>query len=358
MCLATYTPDLICPGPRRYGSKHQRRAPVDSSTREICARRRSLQTVQPRFLTTCLNTRNLTVLNLAKNQLACIPPVVSLILSLEKLYLNGNGLSTLPKDIGQLIHLQVLDCSGNHIECVPSSIGQLKSLRVLKLGSPGAGNKIRVLPDTMGSLTSLEELCLDNNEITALPQALVELKHLHTITAHNNRIEQLPEHLSKMASLQRLDVSQNMLKELPSDITQMRAEVLNLCNNLLECVPLELCRTPMHVLLAGNPLLDVTAHPVADAPGVSEPPTLLELAMRACVGSAPLPVLSALDALPLELQDLLRTSAQCSVCARPCFNTLAEAQVVSLQAMGHVRLAVLVTIACSRCKVKAVSPST
>lgn len=104
---------LAKPAPRYFGSKHQRRAPADDTTVELSRRKCHLQSLDAQFMTRCVNTLNLRVLNLSCNKLVKLPEAVTLLRNLEQLYVSNNQLVELPANISKLTNLKVLDVSSN-----------------------------------------------------------------------------------------------------------------------------------------------------------------------------------------------------------------------------------------------------
>lgn len=359
------SPEIILP--RYYGSKHQRRAPVDEETTEMCVRKRSLQSVN---LNVCVNMTNLRIINLSCNKLSVLPASITLIDTLEKLYVNGNQLVELPRDIGRLRNLKVLDCSSNRLRCLPESIKDLRQLEVLRIGAAGGGNMISFLPDTIGNLRELTELQLDNNELVELPHSITRLHRLHTLHAKSNRLTGLPENLGNMQSLTWVDVSHNILISLPKSLAVARSRgacklrMLNVSFNQLQSVAHELCRRTstttsqadceLTFIIAGNPLLSSESAIVpACEPATkrqSSVRSLLEMALHVCAEEAR-PGALEISSLPCELQDLLADAPRCSVCACRCINTITEPRVVRVRALGYAHVPAEVAALCHPCSV-------
>jgi Leucine-rich repeat (LRR) protein len=80
---------------------------------------------------------NLTLLNLANDNIASITPDIGGLTNLQVLYLAGNQLTSLPDTIGNLKNLWLLSLFNNQITSLPSTVAQLKDLKVLALtGNP------------------------------------------------------------------------------------------------------------------------------------------------------------------------------------------------------------------------------
>jgi hypothetical protein len=310
--------------PRICGSKHQRRAAVDKKVEEVRARKHSFSHVAPHFLTTCINSASLKVLDLSFNKLVNLPAAVTLASTVERLYINGNDLTELPPDLGNLRNLKFLDCSGNRIASLPPSVGRLTALETLRIGGAGCGNEISILPTSMIGLQELQEFIADNNQLTDIT-AVTQCPKLRILSLHANQLSFLPHGLRYLRNLRRLDVSNNCITKLSALVcaTQMNLEYINLCNNMISSIPLELTGTCARVLLAGNPLLDVDLGPRLCNQRMGAA-SLLECALRAASeDSDPATCASppGVD-LPVELAQLLVDAPRCSLCTRKCLNVL------------------------------------
>lgn len=74
------------------------------------------------------------------------PDVISQLLKLNELWLDGNELNGVPCELGDLTNLTYLDISRNFVESIPNRIGSLTELTDLLL----CENHISKLPDTIG----------------------------------------------------------------------------------------------------------------------------------------------------------------------------------------------------------------
>lgn len=76
-------------------------------------------------------------LDVGRNGLTEVPPVVWELGSLKTLSLRQNQLAALPRDLSRLTALEVLDVSKNRLTSLPAEVSLLKQLKVLDLsGNP------------------------------------------------------------------------------------------------------------------------------------------------------------------------------------------------------------------------------
>lgn len=83
---------------------------------------------------------------------------------LENLNLDKNQLTTLPPLIGNCTSLSVLSLRDNQIEELPMELGKLENLRVLDL----CNNRLSFLPYTVNVLSKLQALWLSENQSQAI----------------------------------------------------------------------------------------------------------------------------------------------------------------------------------------------
>ena len=108
--------------------------------------------------------------------------------------------------VASLSSLQELNVARNNISCIPDGIGRLKKLRILKLND----NRITRLPATIGQCRCLEVLILSENKLVEIPSAVAQCTRLKLLRLRNNDIQQLPPELSRLSgTIQEFDVSGN-----------------------------------------------------------------------------------------------------------------------------------------------------
>ncbi|KAG0012221.1 hypothetical protein BGZ80_000114 [Entomortierella chlamydospora] len=101
--------------------------------------------------------RNLTLLDLSKNNLTNLPETITYLTKLVDLKLSCNQLESIPAGIGGLTKLAALSLDNNKLESIPPQIGLIKGLVSLDLSE----NPITVLPAEVGKLQFLRRLKLD-----------------------------------------------------------------------------------------------------------------------------------------------------------------------------------------------------
>ena len=138
-----------------------------------------------------LELQNLEFLNMARNELTCLPPEICLLShSLVHLVLNNNHISSLPTSIGSLESLSFLDLSFNQIQTLPKQVCLLTSLRELNLRH----NQISSIPLKLSKLPFLKKIDIQNN------YSLVETSPIHPPAPPANIITQLTNHISPRRS--------------------------------------------------------------------------------------------------------------------------------------------------------------
>jgi internalin A len=157
-----------------------------------------------------------------------LPPEVSQLTSLQKMFLHGNKLAALPIEIVALAALQDIWLHKNAIRCLPSVIGKLTSLRRLYL----TGNNLSSLPPEIGTLSNLEQLLIDQNILSELPAEIGQLEQLQNLNVNRNRLRALPKEIGQLRNLRVLSLSDNCLESLPESIAQLESlDQLNLHGN-------------------------------------------------------------------------------------------------------------------------------
>ncbi|XP_018323262.1 leucine-rich repeat serine/threonine-protein kinase 1 isoform X2 [Agrilus planipennis] len=123
-----------------------------------------------------------------------------------------------------------LDISKNSLKAIPPVVFQLQSLRYLNLSQ----NKIEKLPILMESPTKkvlrrkksvnealyyncpiLEELYLQDNRLDQIPEGIFKLPSLVTLAISNNKLQELPYTMWESPKLKELNASFNLLRDLP-----------------------------------------------------------------------------------------------------------------------------------------------
>jgi hypothetical protein len=117
------------------------------------------------------STMQQTKFDLSGMRLTIVPPVVTLLEYVQRLFLSNNQLSSVPSELGQLSALQWLDLNNNQLSSVPSELGLLSALVGLYLNN----NQLSSVPSELGQLSALQELDLNNNQLSSVPSELGQL---------------------------------------------------------------------------------------------------------------------------------------------------------------------------------------
>ncbi|XP_052211292.1 LRR repeats and ubiquitin-like domain-containing protein At2g30105 isoform X2 [Diospyros lotus] len=129
--------------------------------------------------------KSLTVLSLSQNHLKSLPSALGSLSCLRELDVANNNITCLPTEIGCLTQLQVLKANNNRLYNVPASIGECTALLEVDL----MANLLVELPETFGNLQNLKALYLSNNGLKALPPTLFKMcTQLSTLDLHGTQI--------------------------------------------------------------------------------------------------------------------------------------------------------------------------
>ncbi|KAF0304509.1 Leucine-rich repeat and calponin y domain-containing protein 3 [Amphibalanus amphitrite] len=189
---------------------------------------------------------DLLVADLSKNRLSEIPPgMVENGRSLEELDVHHNCIRGIPERIHQLRNLTILNLSRNQLTFLPPALCALPRLEVLIVSY----NKLVSLPEEIGQLTHLTELDSRCNEINQLPVTLKRLESLVSLSLRRNSLQRLPDDIHCLLGLRVLDVAENQIKALPLQLRLMSSlEKLIVTCNPLEFPPATVCaRGRLHI---------------------------------------------------------------------------------------------------------------
>jgi len=175
----------------------------------------------------------LNILILDDNSIRILPPALSNLQNLTKLFLSGNNLEKVPLQIGDLSKLDLLDISQNQLIEIPSSIGNLSNLLELSLFD----NNIEKLPDEFSMLTSLHILDLGNNLLKKLPPDFNKLQNLEVLVVEDNLFNQVPDEIYQLNNLQKLDLGANRIKKADGLYTIDKLTHLHIWKNKLDEFP-------------------------------------------------------------------------------------------------------------------------
>ncbi len=132
--------------------------------------------------------KKLKVLDVRRNELLELSPMVGKLLQLQVIKAGNNQILRLPSNIGQLVELRYLDLSDNDLEALPSEIGKVLKLEHLYL----AQNELYKLPTDLGRLLQLKTLDLRGNNLSKLTLQdwlfLKKLKNLKMLYIEQNEL--------------------------------------------------------------------------------------------------------------------------------------------------------------------------
>uniref|UniRef100_A0A673YEH1 PH domain leucine-rich repeat protein phosphatase 1-like n=1 Tax=Salmo trutta TaxID=8032 RepID=A0A673YEH1_SALTR len=240
----------------------------------------------------CESTR-LEVLDISHNNIKELPIRLFCSASLRKVLVGCNGLRRLPERL-EKSQLEVLDVQHNLLTELPHNLFiKAQSLRYLN----ASANKLECLPPASlseESFSSLQELYLTNNSLTdkSVP-LLTGHAHLRVLHLAYNQLQTFPaSKMARLEQLEELDLSGNRLRAVPTTILSCRhmhtlsahsnnitvfPEVLQLqdmkcvdlsCNELCEVVLPESLPAKLQELdLTGNPRLNLDHRSLDEGPG-------------------------------------------------------------------------------------------
>ncbi|XP_034946765.1 E3 ubiquitin-protein ligase LRSAM1-like isoform X2 [Chelonus insularis] len=114
----------------------------------------------------------LTFLDISYNEFTQLPPEISFLISLEKLYVNNNCIKKLPVELAKLPNLQILNVANNKLKYLPETIGNLKNLSILDISR---NKSLTKLPQSLGQANKLVDIKTDEcNNITYPPKYILQ----------------------------------------------------------------------------------------------------------------------------------------------------------------------------------------
>ena len=123
-------------------------------------------------------------------------------------------LTVIPKEVLQLYWLEDLDLKRNNISEIDPLISQLKNLSILDLSN----NNFSIFPEAIESLSNLRTLLIENNNIEVLPDFIKKLKFLEILSLSENNISVLPEFIMELPNLFYINVKGNPLTIPPYEV--------------------------------------------------------------------------------------------------------------------------------------------
>jgi hypothetical protein len=141
-----------------------------------------------------------------------LPETFTRLTKLNQLDLSKNNLTRLSPILFQLPDLYLLTLSDNKISEIGDDVGKLTSLLYLYLGN---NNEIRQIPSSIGNLRDLRGLYLPNNQVPTLPTTLTKLTNLTYLNLENNNFTEIPEWLVRLPMLNQLRMDGNPIRQMP-----------------------------------------------------------------------------------------------------------------------------------------------
>lgn len=212
-------------------------------------------------------------LNVQKNNLTVLPPVVKRLKELRRLKLGNNKLSS-TEGIEKLKKLQILLLDSNYIESLPRDLYMnLKRLEIFH----AANNRIKEIHVEIRFLRFLTDVNVSGNKLTSLPSELLLLPRLEVLNASGNHISRIPSInvKGKMShKLAHIDLSDNVLIKFPEHLLSM-TDKLDICKNKIKSIPGSMLKKLD--LSCGQELL------IYDNPLINPPPDICDCGIRSIV---------------------------------------------------------------------------
>jgi len=164
------------------------------------------------------------LVDLSRNSLTCIPPQLSLLTSLTRLFLEYNQIQTLPSQLSELAKLAYLDLQRNQLSSLPSGYSALTNLTFLSLSY----NRFTQIPPVVAKMSKLRNLNLCGNQITSVPEEIYSLTALMVLNLSDNLITDISTSFTRLTSLVELTFDQNPFTFLPSYLAKCKRLVLRI----------------------------------------------------------------------------------------------------------------------------------
>lgn len=182
--------------------------------------------------------KDLTIIDLSRNQLREVPPNMEYAKGAIVLNLSHNNIESIPNAVlANLIDLLFLDLSHNKLDMLPPQIRRLTMLQSLNLShNPLTHFQLKQLP----SMTSLTVLHMRNTSRTLdnIPPSLDDLHSLKDVDFAENGLPAVPEAIFKIRNLEKLNLSANKIEKINlADGEWENLRTLNLNDNLLTALP-------------------------------------------------------------------------------------------------------------------------
>jgi Leucine-rich repeat (LRR) protein len=208
------------------------------SVKELNISKRNIKLIMPDAFA---ELKNLTVLNLKKNQIEIIEiSKFNGLVSLKELDMSNNKVKSIPPDtFSKLNQLELLNLTKNKMEFIDlNAFNGLESLKELDISM----NKIKFIPaKAFSGLKNVQQLNLEGNNLQLLKDTSFNgLVSLKTLNISRNKIKVIPaKTFSELKSLEQLDLKENSLEEI--DKTKFEGlvslKLLNITRNKIKFIP-------------------------------------------------------------------------------------------------------------------------
>jgi Leucine-rich repeat (LRR) protein len=167
------------------------------------------------------NFKNLTVLNVSRNELHSLPEWLGSMTNLRELDISENTqIKSLPDNFNRLCNLETLHISDTNIVKVPQYIREFKKLKILSLGYVYLENKPITVGQWIGELSKLESLYLFS--VKNIPESICNLQNLKRLEIKYSKITTLPKSIGKLSTLKELTIECcRYFREMPSTIGEL-----------------------------------------------------------------------------------------------------------------------------------------
>lgn len=138
----------------------------------------------------------------------------------KEVVLRNAGISVIPAQLFTTFrNVTMLDLSRNQLRVVPDEIGECTQLQYLFLSR----NDLRIIPESIGKCVCLEKLFLDENEVLqSIPESIGELRRLTVLDMSTNQLETIPFTLTRCVDLQIVMAAYNKFKTTPAAFVQLK----------------------------------------------------------------------------------------------------------------------------------------
>ena len=132
---------------------------------------------------------------------------------------NKKKINYIPKHIGKLKQLTHIELPKNNISKIPHSLYLLKNLQRLNL----IANKITEIDSSIDKLQEITIILLsDNIRLNFIPENICNLQNLKSLPLDGTSISYLPQCIKNMQNLERINISNSKIKNINKDILEAK----------------------------------------------------------------------------------------------------------------------------------------